>query len=68
MIGLKFTPHFRYITILCYKIIDFFIIDRTTRSISVNKNDQHVQVWNPTITFFENPQKLKIKETKNRKN
>ena len=35
----------------CYQNKDIFIIDIPTRSISVHKNDQHVQGWKPTTSF-----------------
>ena len=58
MTGLKLTPHFKYSTILCCQYRDIFGIDIPTRAISVHKNDQHVQSWNPTTIFFENSQKF----------
>ena len=51
MTGLKFTPHFKYSTVICCQNRDIFIIDITTRDISVHENYQHVQGWNTTTIF-----------------
>ena len=52
MTVLNLTPHFKCSTILCCQNSDIIILDRPTRNRSVQKNDQHVQGWNPTIFSF----------------
>ena len=53
--NLDISKKFKYITLLCYpKNIDIISIYGATKARSVHKNDQHVQCWNPTTSFFEN--------------
>ena len=56
MTGLNLTPHSKCSTILCCQNSYIIILYRPTRNRSVQKNDQHVQGWNPTripfLTFF----------------
>ena len=51
---LELISQFKYSTLLCHQNRDLFSIYRPTTAISVHKNDQHVQGWNPTTNFLKN--------------
>ena len=63
--GLKFTPHFKYSTILCCQNRDMFIIDIPNRDRSFHENNQHFQGWNTTTIFWKSQKLKKIWKSKN---
>ena len=47
------TPQFKYSTLRCSRNREIFVIYWPTGAISVHKNDQYVQGWNPTTNFWK---------------